>query len=82
MLCGECYSDWSLLIDELMARIESEDQRFRGLVRVHYGILSVKQRIGNVTSLRQSYDVITNFTINPSSLNETRIDLVNTFTEV
>lgn len=50
--CGPCFSNWTGLVDELVAKTNTENLRFRSVVEQHYGLLTIEQLTNNVTLLR------------------------------
>lgn len=67
--CGECYDNWTRLIDEVMSSIDKEDVRLADLLHEHYDNVSPEQLQLNITALQRVLDSISNFSIDTMSLN-------------
>eukprot|EP00118_Oscarella_pearsei_P018573 m.191017 g.191017 ORF g.191017 m.191017 type:complete len:2470 (+) comp39439_c2_seq19:33-7442(+) len=50
--CGECYANWTTIIQDLLAKIQAEDARVKDLVASQYGNQTVEELSANVTALR------------------------------
>lgn len=75
--CGDCYSNWTLLIEELLTQIADEDSRMSTLVRLHYGYLQPDSLTTNVTTLQSFLGDVRNYSVSVASLNETRVQLLH-----
>ena len=66
--CGECYNNWTRVIDYLAIRIETEDKNIFDVLQEHYGSFTRQQLQFNLTALQILLDNISNFSTSTASL--------------
>jgi hypothetical protein len=66
--CGECYNNWTRIIDELVLMVETVDRDISDALQEHYGEFTLQQLLSNVTLLQILLDKVSNFSTSTVSL--------------